>query len=264
MSQTVLELLIAPVLVAVSTLSTRRWGARAGGVVSAFPAIVGPVLLIGAQQHGTLFAARAANGTLLGLVALSGFVLAYGRVAELADWPTSIVAGWALAALLAVGVYLAARDAGSPAGLLVGGISLVLAHRALPHGGAAGLDEPPAHPRGDIPLRMVLTALLVASLTLAADRFGPFIGGALAALPVLASVLAVFTHRLHGPATLIDLLRGMLAGMLGFVAFCQVLALLIVPAGTAAAFAVAVLVAAAASVLTAATPIRRYARLRFG
>ncbi len=70
-SAPVLQLLVAPALVAAATLAARRWSPRVGGVVSAFPAIVGPVLLIGADAHGTAFAARAATGTLLGLVALA-------------------------------------------------------------------------------------------------------------------------------------------------------------------------------------------------
>src|SRR6185295_3110480 len=41
----VLELVVAPALVGAATLAARRWGQRTGGLVSAFPAIVGPVLL---------------------------------------------------------------------------------------------------------------------------------------------------------------------------------------------------------------------------
>jgi hypothetical protein len=48
----VAELLIAPLLVAGSTFACRRWGAPVGGMLSAFPAVVGPVLLILAQERG--------------------------------------------------------------------------------------------------------------------------------------------------------------------------------------------------------------------
>ncbi len=75
-----LELVIAPILVGGSTLACRWWGARIGGLISAFPAVIGLVLLITAHERGALFTARAANGTLLGLVALSGFVLVYSRL----------------------------------------------------------------------------------------------------------------------------------------------------------------------------------------
>jgi hypothetical protein len=236
-----LELVVAPALVGASTLAARRWGQRIGGLVSAFPAIVGPVLLIAAHEHGTAFAARAANGTLLGLVALSGFAVAYGRTARHAEWRTSLVAGWGAAATIAI--LLGTVDPDPLAALAAATLSLVVAYRLLPCG-ATGLQAAPAA-RWDLPLRMALTAVLVASLAGAASRLGPGVGGILAALPVLASVLAVFTHEQLGAAALAALLRGMLSGMAGFVIFWALVAALVDRAGVAATFAAAALVAAA-------------------
>jgi len=127
MGRILIELLVAPVLVAASTLVARRWGSRAGGVVSAFPAIVGPVLLILALSHGPGFAARAANGTLLGLGSLAAFALAYGRVALQRDWRAAVAAGSLAAALAAVAVGTLAAGTGSPVGLLIATSGLVLA-----------------------------------------------------------------------------------------------------------------------------------------
>jgi hypothetical protein len=100
---------------------------------------------------------------------------------------------------------------------------------------------------------MALTVLLIVLVTVAAELLGPLTGGVLAALPVLASVLAVFTHRGHGAEATIALLRGMAAGMAGFIGFCAAIALLIVPAGTATAFAAASLTAAVAQVALGAS-----------
>lgn len=236
-----LELTVAPALVGVSTLASRRWGQRIGGVVSAFPAIIGPVLLIAADQHGNAFAAKAATGTLFGLVALSGFALAYGRTALYAGWRTSLGAGWATAA--AIAVLLATVDVDPLAGLAAATLSLVVAHRWLPSG-TAGLTAVSV-PRWDLPLRMGLTAALVVSLTAVASRFGPAVGGTLAALPVLASVLAVFTHEQHGPGALAALLRGMITGMVGFAVFCVLVAVLVDRVGVAATFTVAAVAAVA-------------------
>src|SRR3954447_6339726 len=122
-----LKLVVAPALVGAATLAGRRWGERVGGVVSAFPAIVGPVLLIAALQHGTAFAGRAASGTLLGLVALSAFAVAYGRVARRAGWQASLAAGWAAAGVLALA--LGAPAPGPLAGLCAATVSLAAAHR---------------------------------------------------------------------------------------------------------------------------------------
>ena len=90
---------------------------------------------------------------------------------------------------------------------------------------------------------MVLTAVLVVSLAAAASRLGPVVGGVLAALPALASILAVFTHEQHGAHALVVLLRGMLSGMAGFVVFCALVAVLAERAGVGATFTAAALAA---------------------
>lgn len=107
--------------------------------------------------------------------------------------------------------------------------------------------------RGEIAPRRV-TAVLVAVLAAGAGLLGPFFGGMLAGLPVLASVLAVFTHRRHGPAVLVALLRGMLIGMAGFVGFCAIVSLSIVPAGIGPAFVTATLAAVGLQALVADRP----------
>jgi len=235
---------LAPVLVALSTVVARRFGERAGGVISAFPAIVGPVLLIVALAHGAQFAATAANATLLGLVSLAAFALAYARVARRQGWRASLAAGWTCAALAGLAAGLVAGGKPAPAGLLAAAGSLALAWRALPATASAASAA-----RGSMPARTVSAALLVALLSAAADAFGPVLGGMLAALPVLACVLAVFTHREQGAAAVIGLLRGMLAGMVAFAIFCQLIGMLIVPYGIAPAFAAATVVAAVVQAL---------------
>jgi hypothetical protein len=79
---------------------------------------------------------------------------------------------------------------------------------------------------------------MIVGISVAAGRFGPAVAGALAALPTVASVLAVSTHRQHGADAVLDLLRGMLGGMAAFVLFCALIGLLVEPAGVAAAFVV--------------------------
>lgn len=240
---------MAPLLVGCSTLAAHRWGPGIGGLLSALPAIVGPVLLITAQLRGAEFAARAANGTLLGLASLSAFAVAYGWAALRARWGVSLAAGWLAAAGLAVVVGRLVGGLAFPAGLVVAVISLTAGYIAMPPSGGAPTPSQaavsPSRPRAEIPLRMVVTAALVAILATATAALGPLIGGMLAALPALASVLAAFTHRRDGQEVVVALLRGMLSGLSGFVGFCAVVAVLVVPAGTAAAFGLASVTAVA-------------------
>lgn len=247
-----MPLVVAPLLVGAATLAARWWGHRIAGLVSAFPAIVGPVLLIGAHRHGTVFAAQAATGTLVGLAALSGFALAYGRTALHASWPVSLIAGWAAAA--AAAALAGAVDASLPGALATAVITLGFAYQALPRDvlPAFWLDPPP----GDVPVRMALTALLVASLAAAGGWLGPTASGVLAALPVLACVLAGFTHARHGGAASTELLRGMLSGMTGFVVFCALIAGLVDHAGVSVTF----IAATAAALASQATVLRALTR----
>jgi hypothetical protein len=231
----VVQFVLAPLLVGAASVAARWWGHGIGGLVSAFPAIVGPVLLIGADRHGAAFAAQQATGLLLGLAALSGFALAYAWTAPHTSWPGSLAAGWAVAAVTAA---LAGVVGANLLGALATAVaSLGIAHRALPRAAVPQFWLEP--PRGDIALRMALTAMLVVSLTALAGWLGPTAGGILAALPVLACILAAFTHERHGGAAATQYLRGMLSGMAGFVVFCVLVAALVETAGVAVTFTAA-------------------------
>ena len=106
--------------------------------------------------------------------------------------------------------------------------------------------------RFDLTLRMAATAALVLILTGAAGALGPHLSGLLAAFPVLASVLAVFTHRQDGPDAAAVFLRGLVAGLGGFSVFCFVVAEVLPSASIGVAFALATVAALAVGSAAAA------------
>jgi len=246
---------LAACLVAVSTLAARRWGHGVGGLVSAFPLIVGPVLLLGALRQDAEFAAATATATLLGLAALSGFALAYGHAAGRWPWPPSVALAWAGAAV--IGLMAGRIGTGLLGAVAVATASILLARSALPRGRA--VDVPGVLPGWELPARMALTAGLIVGITIAGERFGPTVAGILAALPTLASVLAVFTHARHGHGAVVALLRGMLGGLAGFASFCVLIALLIQPAGLLPAFVLATASAMLIQLLLARPSVDRLA-----
>src|SRR5512145_2399570 len=107
-----LKLILTPVLIAVATLAARRWGPAVGGWLAGLPLTSGPVSLILALERGPDFAARAALGTLFGLVSLAAFCWAYGAAARWTAWGGCLAA--ALAAFAAS--TLALRDMTLPLG----------------------------------------------------------------------------------------------------------------------------------------------------
>ena len=125
---------------AVATLAARRWGHGVGGVLSAFPLIVGPVLLIAAERHGAAFAAEAAAATLAGLVALAGFALAYAwAAARRRGWAASLLAAWAVAATL--GLAAGGAGVGLIAATASATVAIAVARAGLPAAAPARLPE---------------------------------------------------------------------------------------------------------------------------
>ena len=232
-----LKVLLAPVLVAVSTLVTRRYGPALGGWLSALPVIAGPVLLVFVIEHGADFAQRAARGTLMGLVSLSAFIVVYAHVARRSSVLSSLAAGWL--AFLAATLLVAGWDPSAALTSAFAAAALALAwlltRRTSPTGsGTRAVDA-------SILVRVLLTAALVLALTASSESLGPRLGGILAAFPVLASLLAAFTHTGHGGAAAGALLHGMVAGLMGFATFCLVIAIALEPLGTVEAFSLGVL-----------------------
>src|SRR3954468_5080942 len=75
------KLLLAPLCVAGASLASRRWGPRVGGLIGGVARGGGPILLVVALQHGRVFGAGSAAAALAGMLALSAFVVTYGRLA---------------------------------------------------------------------------------------------------------------------------------------------------------------------------------------
>ncbi len=94
-------------------------------------------------------------------------------------------------------------------------------------------------------MRVLATAALVLFLSALGGVLGPHVGGMLAAFPVLASLLAAFTHLGDGGRAAAALLRGMITGLVGFAGFCLVAALTLASWGLPLGFLAASLAALA-------------------
>ncbi len=230
------KLLLAPSFVVGASLAARRFGPQVGGLIAGLPVVAGPILLAYALEHGRGFAAGAAAGTLLGLVSLIAFVVVYARLAGRLFWGASMLAGW-----LAFAVATAIFSALSPPL----GVALALAALALALG-LASLPQPAADPRlhdtppaWDLPMRAACALALVLSLTAVAGWLGPQLSGLLAPFPIIATVLATFTHAQRGTDELLRLLRGLVSGFGAFALFCFTLSVSLHRLDTAAAFALA-------------------------
>jgi hypothetical protein len=245
------KILLAPLCVVAVSLAGRRWGMAAAGVLGGLPVVAGPILLVETLLHGRGFGADAAAGTLLGLAALTAFVVVYGRVAARQGPVGSLLCGWT-AFLLGVAVLSPFRP--PPAlSLFVVGAGFALGLRLLPPAPAQPAAAP-LLPWWDLPARALAALGLVLTLTALSGALGPHLSGLLAPFPIITSVLAVFTQGHGGFAPITVLLRNFLIGFYGFAAFCFVLAVALLAMSTAAAFGLAV--AAALAVQTTILLVR--------
>lgn len=241
-----LKLLLVPTLIAGVTFAGRRWGPGVAGWLSAFPILSGPILLVLALEQGPEFAAQAAHGTLLAVLAILVFSLAYAWTAMRRTWPDCLLVAlccWGLAVLA-----LRELDTGLGLSFVAVLVALLLAPLAFPRvprwvrGRAVG---------GDLPWRMAAAVTLVLAVSALAASVGPRLSGLFAMFPVMSTVLVGFSHRQSGGAFAVRLLRGMVAGYFAFACFCAVLALGLPAHGIAIAFLAA---------LAAALPVHAAAR----
>jgi hypothetical protein len=231
----ILKLAVAPGFVVVTSLMARR-DARVAGVVGGLPMLAGPILFVLALERGPAFATRAASGTLLGIVALAAFVVAYAAVARFFRWPVALGVSWFVFSCAIVA--LRPIRAGAWLALALASISLVAARRLLPKApgpSATSLSQA----RWDLPFRALSTAVPILAVTAAAPRLGAHLSGLISAFPVITPVLVAFTHAQRGWLESVRMLRGFTVGFLAYALFCFILATTVAPCGVAASFGMA-------------------------
>lgn len=248
------KIVLAPSFVMGASLAARRYGARIGGLIGGLPVVAGPILLVFALDHGRAFAAGASAATLLGIVSLIAFIVVYSWLAAGAHWARSLIGGWG--AFFAMTAALSALTVSAPVALACVLAAVGAALLALPrsYGNRSSEAVPP---RWDLPLRGASALALVLALTALAGQLGAKLSGLLAPFPVIASVLAVFTHALHGEEDLLRIMRGFVLGLVAYALFCFALAEALRSLSIAVSFAVAVAVAVAAQSVALALAWRR-------
>ena len=214
-----LKLCLVPALVASVTLATRRWGPSIGGWLTALPVIAGPTLCFYAIEQGNAFAAEAAHGTLIGLVAVAAHSVTYARCCQRWSWLPSLFIGWFAFGFVTAVFYIAQPSLlGS---LVVALVSFVVAKRVLP--GHQLVLPSSAHTARDLLLRMSAALGLVLALTSLADRLGPVLSGFLTPFPVATAIIAAFTQVELGPDAVVSYFHGFVPALNSFALFCFVL-----------------------------------------
>ena len=237
MSLFILKLILAPVILGGASLAGRRWGPAVSGWLVGLPLTSGPVIFFLALSHGASFAASAISGTLSGGFSLVAFCLVYAWLAIRFDWRIALT----VSMLAYFGIVLLMQNIIIPFVPLIVAVTLtiVLGLLLMPRNGEMQLND--VQPgRWDIPSRILIGTAFIILLTEMAPLLGSRLTGLLATIPLYTTILAVFAHRLNGPAGAASVLRGLLFGLFGFAGFFLALSLLIESAGITIGFLVAI------------------------
>lgn len=232
-----LKLTLSPLFICGVTLAVRRWGMGIGGWVASLPVNGGPILLFFCLEQGNAFGANAARFTLVSIMGVGLYSLAYAWLAQRMHWTVCLMGAWVV--FFAAMFLLRDWNATWPVMLAASVTSLLVCRHLLPAARKAVAMSSPT--RWDLPMRLATAIVLVLVLTYLADMLGARWSGLLTAFPIASTVIAGFTHARQGPDAAINFFRGMLAGMPGFCLFCAVLVLALVPLHTFSAFLLAIL-----------------------
>ena len=232
-----LKLLLSPALIGVVSLAGRRWGPSVSGWLVGLPLTSGPVVFLLALDQGTTFAARAAQGTLLGLISVVSFCLVYCWCSLRLNWISSLLLGWC-AFFLATALLL---HVAAPLLLIFACVIAftVLALALLPR--RKKQMPAPLAPPWETPLRMAMAATFVLLITGISSALGPQLSGLLTPFPMFASILGAFTHRFQGAEAARQSLSGVVIGSFASSAFLVVVAGTLERLGIPIAFTLALL-----------------------
>ena len=234
------KILLAPVLIALVSLAGRKWGHGVSGWLLGLPLNSGPILFFLVLQEGKGFAAVAALGSLLGILAWAAFGLIYAYLCTKLPWWTCTLAGWAVYSVIALLILELHLGLIWAFVMVIAVLTLMLL--VFPRASETASEVP--RRRYDLWLRMATASAMVVSLTAAAKILGPVRSGILSAFPAYTTILAVFSHQ-QSPAAAVKVLRGVTLGLYTAASFFLVLSLCLIHLHAAASFSWAILTALA-------------------
>jgi hypothetical protein len=210
-----LKLTLVPLFLLIVSMSGKWWGPSIAGWLAGLPVVAGPILYLLVLQHGPIFGARAATLSLSAILASEAFNFAYAWTCRSRSWPVALSAGFAAWLMTACCLSLVPT---SPLWATAIALAAVcFGQTFLPRSSAVAAGSPLT--RSDLIGRMMAGALLTLMVTSLSGWAGATWSGLLAVFPLLSSILSVSSHRAHGSAFVISLLRGMVLGRFSFAAF---------------------------------------------
>jgi len=234
-----LKLALVGAIVLIASLTAKRFGHGVAGTLSGMPMIAGPIMGFVLWQSPVGHAREIALATLVAFPAMVAHMVAFAHASRRGRWWLSLMV--ANGVFLVIGLALSRLDLSAWAVCTIALASPLLGMRAMP---AHRVDRSALHiPRIELALRVAAAVALAAAIMLGASAFPVAISGLLLALPITGNVLPCFTLPRDGFDATVELLRGFVQGMFGFVTFFVVLYVALAVVGPLQAYVLAWLAA---------------------
>lgn len=234
---------LAPLLILAASFAGYRWGNTVSGWIVGLPLTSAPVILLLALEQGSGFAATSAQGSLLGLVSLSAFSLAYSLLSLRLrlGWLPSMLLGWCIYFISSFALEFASVP------VMVAFICVVawllLVARLFPVVDTPETTTSSGSNWKDVVIRIVAAVALIFAITEYAPALGPRLSGLLTPFPIYTSVMVSTIHRRQGIASASQFVRGATLSLFTPAVFWLMVGSTIVAWGVGASYALAIVAA---------------------
>jgi hypothetical protein len=207
-----------PLVIAGVTHASNKWGHTIAGIISSLPWVAGPIILFIAIEQGAIFAANSISGVMIGIIGWLSFCLTYIWVGRTKHALTSGLAAYGAYIFTALLLQYVAPYLSLNAWFIFTLFLITTCIYFYPTGKERDKNE--GKPlKYDLPLRMIATTTFVITITYFAKNMGPLWSGILTPIPVVTSVLGMFSHYTQGIDSTRTIFKGMMIGIYGFTAF---------------------------------------------
>ncbi len=234
-----LKLSLVAAVVLFASLAARRFGHGVAGTLSGMPMIAGPIMGFVLLQADAEQGRAIAFATLVAFPAMVSHMVAFAHASRRLPWIVSLLV--ANLVFLSLGALLLWLELPSWLACLCAAASPIVGMRLMPAHVRDRTALTIAHI--ELVLRVAAAVALAAAIVLGASVFPVAVSGLLLALPITGNVLPCFTLPRYGSDATIELLRGFVQGMFGFVAFFIVLYVMLPVLGAWQSYALAWLTA---------------------
>lgn len=238
MSLFLLKLILTPIIIGVTTLVGRKWGATVSGWLVGLPLTSGPIVFFIALSHDLEFTFQTILGIISGGFSLVAYILVYVWVAKKSNWLLALTAS-ILTFIVFTLVLQNVSFSFLPLFISVL-ITIFVGFRLMPvyQATQAVVQEN----KWDVPLRILIGTSFIILITAIAPSIGAKLSGLISTVPLFVSILTVFTHYHQGRDAAINVLRGLMYGLFAFASFYFTLGSLILNSSLAFAFGIAIVV----------------------